>query len=105
MTYAMSLPERQEAPGGGVVSPGSATPDAPAPPIAKSAGPQRMPKPEFKRPPKVEPAPPAKKYAHPKFGEGALVSQDGEGPEAKLTIRFESGPKTLLARYVTLVSE
>jgi hypothetical protein len=67
------------------------------------AVPARMPKPGFKRPAKAEPAPPAKKFHHPKFGEGALESQDGVGPDAKLTIKFEGGSKTLLARYVTEV--
>jgi hypothetical protein len=30
-----------------------------------------------------------------------LRAQDGIGPEAKLTIEFATGPKTLLARFVT----
>jgi hypothetical protein len=61
----------------------------------------RMPKPERK--PIVKPPPPAapKRYQHPKFGDGVLQSQDGAGDDAKLTIKFESGTKTLLARYVT----
>jgi len=45
------------------------------------------------------------RFLHPKFGEGMLISQDGDGPEAKLTIKFESGSKTLLAKYVTEVTE
>jgi hypothetical protein len=32
-----------------------------------------------------------------------LRAQEGAGPEAKLTIEFASGPKTLLARFVTEV--
>ncbi len=71
---------------------------AEAPPI-----PARMPKPELRRPPKAEAGPPPKKFLHPKFGEGVLASQDGVGPDAKLTIKFVGGPKTLLARYVTEV--
>jgi hypothetical protein len=63
--------------------------------------PARMPKPQFKSPPKSTAAPDARRFTHPKFGEGVLKSQDGVGPDAKLTIHFESGPKTLLARYVT----
>lgn len=74
---------------------------APAAPVVKREIPARMPKPEFKSPPKPAPPPEAKRFTHPKFGEGVLQSQDGVGPEAKLTIQFESGAKTLLARYVT----
>ena len=62
--------------------------------------PTRMPKPEFKAPAKPAPAPEAKRYRHPKFGDGVLRAQDGAGPEAKLTIEFATGPKTLLARFV-----
>jgi hypothetical protein len=85
------------------------SPRSPAAPPAKRAAapagtpdiPARMPKPKFKSPPKPAPAPDARRFTHPKFGEGVLKSQDGVGPEAKLTIDFESGPRTLLARYVT----
>lgn len=63
--------------------------------------PTRMPKPEFKRPPPPPPAAAPKRFSHPKFGEGALVSQDGAGENAKLTIKFASETKTLLARFVT----
>jgi hypothetical protein len=70
------------------------------PPAAAPVTPTRMPKPELKRPAKAEAAPPSRRFVHPKFGEGVLASQDGAGPDAKLTIKFESGPKTLLARYV-----
>ena len=77
-------------------------------PASVSAGPReiptRMPKPQFKRPPKPAPPADAKKFQHPKFGEGVLESQDGVGPEAKLTIKFDTGSKTLLARYVTELS-
>ncbi len=64
---------------------------------------RRMPRPEFKKPEKAAPPPPAKRYAHPKFGEGTLEAQSGEGPEAKLTIKFDAGTKTLQAKYVTEV--
>ncbi len=85
------------------------TPRSAAAPAAKRAAapvgtqdiPARMPKPQFKAPPKPAAAPDARRFTHPKFGEGVLKSQDGVGPEAKLTIEFECGPKTLLARYVT----
>ena len=63
--------------------------------------PDKMPKPEFKRPPPAAPAAAAKRFSHPKFGEGVLVSQDGAGEDAKLTIKFASGPKTMLAKFVT----
>ena len=74
-----------------------------AAPTSAPDTPRRMPKPEFKPPPKAAPPPEAKRYQHPKFGEGVLQSQEGSGPEAKLTIKFEGGPKTLLARFVTEV--
>jgi hypothetical protein len=77
----------------------------PAKRAAPSAGtphvPARMPKPQLRSPAKPAAAPEARRLTHPKFGEGVLTSQDGVGPEAKLTIQFASGPKTLLARYVT----
>ncbi|AKV01447.1 hypothetical protein AKJ09_08110 [Labilithrix luteola] len=63
--------------------------------------PTRMPPPEFKRPAKAAPPPPPKRFQHPKFGEGELLSQAGEGPESKLTIKFERGPVTVQAKYVT----
>jgi len=63
--------------------------------------PTRMPKPQFQRPPAPPPPAAAKRFSHPKFGEGALVSQDGVGEDAKLTIQFASETKTLLARFVT----
>jgi hypothetical protein len=63
--------------------------------------PTRMPKPEFKKPPPPPPVAAAKRFSHPKFGEGVLVSQDGAGEDAKLTIKFEAGAKTLLAKFVT----
>ena len=72
-------------------------------PAAAPASLPRMPKPELKRPAKADAAPPARRFVHPKFGEGVLASQDGAGPDAKLTIKFESGPRTLLARYVAEV--
>jgi hypothetical protein len=79
-----------------------------APPRAKTpavtAAPQepgRMPKPQFKPPPPPPPPAAAKRFSHPKFGEGVLVSQDGTGQDAKLTIKFESATKTLLAQFVT----
>ena len=78
------------------------TPPARAP-VATHGTPARMPKPEFKRPPKAAPEALAKRFHHPKFGEGVLETQDGIGPEAKLTIRFDGGSRTLLARYVTAV--
>ena len=80
----------------------------PAKPAVASASPEgvvkRMPKPELKRPKKPAPPPDARRFQHPKFGDGVLEAQDGAGPDAKLTIRFEGGSKTLLARYVTEVT-
>jgi len=85
-------------------SPGAVAAPAKRAPAAATPGvPARMPKPEFKRPPKAPPPAAAKRFAHPKFGEGVLEAQDGVGPDAKLTLKFESGTKTLLARYVSEV--
>jgi hypothetical protein len=72
-----------------------------AAPAPKREIPTKMPKPEFVKPPQKAAPPPAKHFHHPKFGDGVLVTQAGEGPDAKLTIKFESGSKTLLARFVT----
>lgn len=72
-----------------------------APPAPAREIPTRMPKPEFKRPPPPPPPAAARRFSHPKFGEGTLVSQAGAGEEAKLTIKFASETKTLLARFLT----
>lgn len=62
--------------------------------------PTRMPMPE-KRAPKAAAVVEVKRFHHPKFGEGVLEAHDGIGPDAKLTIKFAAGAKTLLAKYVT----
>jgi hypothetical protein len=67
-------------------------------------GVMKMPKPKFERA-KREPEPAARHFAHPKFGAGVLERIDGVGDDAKLTIRFPSATKTLLARFVTEVVE
>jgi hypothetical protein len=83
----------------------SAAPRAKRPAPAAAAPPReiptRMPKPEFKRPPPPSPVAAARKFSHPKFGDGVLVSQDGAGADAKLTIKFAEATKTLLAKFVT----
>ncbi len=79
----------------------AARPAAKPPAAEKRPPPTQMPKPDFKRPAKAAPPADAKRFQHPKFGVGVLEAQDGVGPDAKLTIKFESGSKTLLARYVT----
>jgi DNA helicase-2/ATP-dependent DNA helicase PcrA len=39
---------------------------------------------------------------HPKFGEGVVLTREGEGDSAKLTVRFATvGPKKIVARFVT----
>jgi hypothetical protein len=84
------------------LDPGAAAPAAPVVPPRQVLPPgemARMPKPAFVRP-KVAPPPVVRRFEHPKFGEGVLVTQDGEGPDAKLTIKFGAVTKTLLARYV-----
>jgi hypothetical protein len=41
---------------------------------------------------------------HASFGAGRVIAADGEGAEAKLTIRFErSGEKRIIARFVRRV--
>lgn len=58
-------------------------------------------------PPPVEPPPaPAgpRRVVHPKFGEGTVVAQEGEGDEAKLEIAFAVGTKKLQAKFVRDVS-
>lgn len=62
--------------------------------------PSRMPRPE-RRAPKVVEAKAVRRFTHPKFGTGVLQTADGEGADAKLTIKFDAGVKTLLARFVT----
>jgi hypothetical protein len=84
--------------GASPVSPGR---DQPKKAVQAEPRATKMPKPEFKRPEKAAAPAVAKRFQHPKFGVGVLESQDGVGPDAKLTIKFESGSKTLLARYVT----
>lgn len=87
--------------------PGTTPVKRPAPRAKRAAAapvreiPTRMPKPEFKRPPPPPPAAAARRFSHPKFGEGVLVSQDGAGEDAKLTIKFAEATKTLLAKFVT----
>jgi hypothetical protein len=97
-----------KAPGGAPAPRRKPTAPKPAPSEVRVEAPaeareMRMPKPVFKRPEKAAPPPPAKRFEHPKFGAGVLESRDGVGPDAKLTIKFESGSKTLLAKYVTEV--
>ena len=66
--------------------------------------PLRMPKPQFVKPaPKAAPAA-ARRFSHPKFGVGLLEKTDGVGEEMKLTVKFESGTKTLLAKFLTEVT-
>jgi hypothetical protein len=91
-TEAKPTPRRKSA---------AAAPRAPAAP--KRELPTRMPKPLFVPPKKREPPPPPRRFQHPKFGEGVLERLEGEGPDAKLTIKFGAGSKTLLARYVSEV--
>jgi hypothetical protein len=96
----VATPEAKRKAPGEPAAPGAAAPVKRAP-VEKREIPTRMPKPEFKKPPPPAPPPIAKRFQHPKFGEGVLEAQDGAGPEAKLTIKFEVGSKTLLAKYVT----
>ncbi|MGZ3421805.1 MAG: ADP-ribosylation family protein [Polyangiales bacterium] len=60
----------------------------------------------FGTPEKKKPEPaktgwePGSKVRHAKFGEGTIVSVQGQGDEAKITVRFEIGEKTLLAKFL-----
>jgi hypothetical protein len=94
---AAAKPERKKA--RAEASPPRAAGAAAPVPVRKEI-PTRMPKPEFKAPPKPPPPAAARRFEHPKFGVGVLAAQDGVGPDAKLTIAFDAGPKTLLAKYV-----
>ncbi|MEJ7598786.1 MAG: ADP-ribosylation family protein [Kofleriaceae bacterium] len=48
----------------------------------------------------VDAWPAGTKVEHAKFGGGVVKSASGKGDDAKLTITFESGSKTLLAKFV-----
>jgi DNA helicase-2/ATP-dependent DNA helicase PcrA len=40
---------------------------------------------------------------HPQFGRGVVVGQEGRGPDARLTVRFEGAiTKKVLARFLSL---
>lgn len=104
LRVTLGLPARATAPAAKSskrASAGAAPPRTRAAPAPKGDIPAKMPKPEFKRPPPKAPPPPPRRFTHPKFGEGVLETQQGDGAEAKLTIKFPSGSKTLLARFVT----
>lgn len=63
--------------------------------------PLKMPKPQFVKPTPKAPPPPARRFTHPKFGEGTLEKSEGAGDDMKLTVKFETGTKTLLAKFLT----
>ena len=73
----------------------------PPPPEKTAEGAFKMPKPKFVKPPPKAPAAAPRKFTHPKFGEGVLEKQEGVGDATKLTIKFATGSKTLLSRFVT----
>ncbi|MHB1845048.1 MAG: ATP-dependent helicase [Deltaproteobacteria bacterium] len=66
-------------------------------------------RPPLRRPPRVEPALVKRAIGatgltvrHAVFGVGKVVAADGEGPDAKLTVRFPGvGDKRIVARFVT----
>jgi hypothetical protein len=41
---------------------------------------------------------------HPKFGQGTISAVSGSGAEAKVTVKFSSGERTLLAKFLTRAS-
>ncbi len=87
--------------GGATAEKPKRAPRAPAPAATATDGPVRMPKPKFvKPPPKALPAA-VRRFSHPKFGEGTLEKSEGTGDDMKLTVKFEAGTKTLLAKFLT----
>jgi hypothetical protein len=64
---------------------------------------ERAPSAEPTAPPAGGVEPTAPRFRHPKFGLGVLVRREGQGPEAKLTVRFDSSEKTVLARFLEQV--
>jgi DNA helicase-2/ATP-dependent DNA helicase PcrA len=43
---------------------------------------------------------------HPQFGRGVVVGQEGRGPDARLTVRFEGAiTKKVVARFLSLADE
>jgi hypothetical protein len=57
--------------------------------------------PEAPPPPAAKAWAPGGRVTHVKFGDGTIEAVAGEGDEAKLTIAFGVGKKTLLAKFVT----
>ena len=45
---------------------------------------------------------PGQRVRHPKYGEGIVYQREGEGEEAKLTVKFTSGLKKLVEKYAQL---
>ena len=44
------------------------------------------------------------RVCHPSFGEGIVLSCEGRGADQKATVRFATGEKRVLARYLALDS-
>ena len=51
-------------------------------------------------PPPAQPIDAEQRVRHATFGVGLVTRREGEGADEKLTVRFASGTKTLLARFV-----
>ncbi|HEY5161983.1 MAG TPA: UvrD-helicase domain-containing protein [Terriglobales bacterium] len=45
---------------------------------------------------------PGQRVRHPKYGEGTVYQREGEGENAKLTVKFSSGLKKLVEKYAQL---
>ncbi|MFB3917823.1 MAG: ATP-dependent helicase [Terriglobales bacterium] len=45
---------------------------------------------------------PGQRVRHPKYGEGIVYQREGEGEDAKLTVKFTSGLKKLVEKYAQL---
>lgn len=46
---------------------------------------------------------PGSRVRHASFGDGVVIGCDGQGPRSRLRIRFRTGEKKVVARYVTLI--
>ena len=45
---------------------------------------------------------PGQRVRHPKYGEGTVYQREGEGEDAKITVKFPSGVKKLVEKYAQL---
>jgi hypothetical protein len=67
---------------------------APAPHSERSA-------PKRGKAPRAAPKPTEERVTHPKFGEGVVLRRESSGSGEKVTVRFASGERTILARSLS----